>query len=172
LIATSALPRHQVGAEALARDDVLFLPKPLNVPFLVGMVAGCIGSGTAMPRLAERRLETGDVLLREGDSGSLIFVVQFGLLRAERETDGRSVVVGTVRPGELAGEIAFLRNSPRAATLVADEPTSVLELDLDDVHDYLDAQPSWLRALIDSLIKRVNDTTELTMSAGRGSPLQ
>src|SRR4051812_26787655 len=56
VIATSARDRREVGAERLARDDVLFHPKPLNVPFLVGMISGCLGAGshtrTAVGRIA------------------------------------------------------------------------------------------------------------------------
>ena len=166
VIVMSARPRHEVGAERLARDEVLFQPKPLNVPFLVGMVAGCVGTeGRRTPRVAARTLERGEVLLREGDPGSSIYVVQFGRLRVERKSDGRSVVVGSVGPGELAGEIAYLRKDVRSATLVADVPTSVLELNLDDVRDYLDAQPSWLRLLIESLIEHVHHSDEAMLKA-------
>src|SRR3954452_18651348 len=45
IIATSDADRRQAGAEELARREVMYLPKPLNVEFAVGMIAGCLQGG-------------------------------------------------------------------------------------------------------------------------------
>jgi hypothetical protein len=42
IIATSTRDRRVAGAERLARLDVLFIPKPLNLSFVVGMIAGSV----------------------------------------------------------------------------------------------------------------------------------
>ncbi|MCY1078175.1 hypothetical protein [Archangium lansingense] len=42
IIATSTRDRRVAGAERLARLDVLFIPKPLNLTFVAGMIAGLV----------------------------------------------------------------------------------------------------------------------------------
>ena len=78
IVVTSAKNRWEAGAERLARQDVLFVPKPLNVPFAVGMVAGLVGGGRRPPATATRSLATGEVLFAEGDLGTEVYVIESG----------------------------------------------------------------------------------------------
>ena len=73
-------------------------------------------------------LESGDVLIREGDHGDRYYVTETGVLRVTqggrhlRDTD----------PGEGLGEIALLRDVPRTATVTALEPCVLLALERAD----------------------------------------
>jgi CRP-like cAMP-binding protein len=79
-------------------------------------------------KLEERRVAAGDVVVRQGDSGDLFYLVEKGRLRVE--IDGRPV--GDLGPGEAFGEIALLRDIPRTATVVAVEDTSLAGLERDE----------------------------------------
>jgi hypothetical protein len=69
-------------------------------------------SGIRMPR---RRLEAGDVLVREGEPGDELFILLDGVL--EVEVDG--TVVAHVGSGAILGERAVLEGGRRTATLRA-----------------------------------------------------
>lgn len=43
VVVVSSKNRREAGAERLARQEVHFLPKPLNVPYVVGMIVGLLG---------------------------------------------------------------------------------------------------------------------------------
>jgi MFS family permease len=79
-------------------------------------------------KLEERRVAAGDVVVRQGDSGDLFYLVENGRVRVE--IDGRPV--GDLGPGEAFGEIALLRDIPRTATVVAVEDSTLAGLERDE----------------------------------------
>ena len=69
----------------------------------------------------ERRFEPGDVLMREGDEGDELIVLLEGSVRVDRlDPDGTIRHLTTYAAGEHIGELAVLRERPRAGTVVAD----------------------------------------------------
>ncbi|CAN5348636.1 hypothetical protein BH23ACT9_BH23ACT9_21660 [soil metagenome] len=78
----------------------------------------------AGPRL---QVPAGWPLAVEGDKGVVAYVVLAGTLTVTR--DGEEI--GRIGPGELAGELALLRQERRNATLTAATPVEVIALDED-----------------------------------------
>ena len=165
IIVASARDRREAGAERLAREDVLYLPKPINVPFAVGMIAGCLRAARRPSPAKKRRLREGEILFREGDRGAELYVVEEGrlkVLKGEAE-------IGTLGEKDLVGEMAFFGDSTRTATVVADVESVVVEIDMEDARAYMARQPLWLRVIIETLLKRVLDRDE--RRAGVAAPL-
>ncbi len=70
----------------------------------------------------ERRFEPGDVLMREGDDGDELVVLLEGGVQVDRlDPDGTVRHLTTYAAGEHIGELAVLRERPRAGTVVAQE---------------------------------------------------
>ncbi len=83
--------------------------------------------GLLKPRRVQ--LETGEILLREGESSERMYVLQSGTLEVLRRLDdGTQAVIGEMHEGQLAGEISLLEGKPHSATLRAIEPCSLLEV--------------------------------------------
>jgi CRP-like cAMP-binding protein len=59
----------------------------------------------------------------------------------------------------LVGEMAFVDQAPRAATLTAIERTELAMLDLESVRGALDSQPAWIRLMLRSLIGHLRETS-------------
>ena len=165
IIATSTRSRREVGAERLGRLDVLFVPKPFNLPFVVGMIGGTLRTGARRHNaLTTRVLEPGDVLFRQGDPGTEVFIVRSGRLRITHREGDREVELGFADPGEMVGEMAFVDQAARSATITAAEPTDLAVLDLESVRGALDAQPPWVRLMLQSLIGHLRKTNQKVMS--------
>ncbi|CAD8189697.1 unnamed protein product [Paramecium pentaurelia] len=72
----------------------------------------------------------GDVVIKQGDDGDNLYIVDEGTLDCSRSKAGQdSVHLKTYKPGESFGELALLYNSPRAATIVAEENCVLFSLD-------------------------------------------
>jgi CRP-like cAMP-binding protein len=82
--------------------------------------------------MALRRIPEGDVVLREGDGGTSFYAIASGRLAvSKRDEQGDPVLLARLREGEFFGEMALLSGAPRAATVIAEEPSELLELSAD-----------------------------------------
>jgi Cyclic nucleotide-binding domain len=86
-------------------------------------LSGQLMHGTAQPRI--RRLQAGDILVRQGEQGADIYLVLDGVVRVERDAQ-RLAEYG---PGALLGERAQLEGGIRTSTLVAVTPCRVASVD-------------------------------------------
>lgn len=119
----------------------------------------------ALQRLAEvsvtRQLERGQVLFRQGDPGESLYVVVEGLLKVGLTSgDGQEMLIATLRPPEVFGEISLLDEGPRSASAVAAEPTTVLALGRADLLDLLHRYPAPVNELLKSMGTVIRRLTE------------
>ena len=81
----------------------------------------------ALSRTApEQIFAAGEAIVREGESGSSMYVVLAGRARVVLEPSGQEVAV--IEPGGLFGEMSMLTGDPRTATVRAIEDVRVLEI--------------------------------------------
>lgn len=78
-------------------------------------------------------VDTGDVLLKQGEVDTHAFFVLAGRVVVKREESGRFRVTRSVVPGGQFGEVSALNGTPRMATAVAEQPTRVLCLPADSL---------------------------------------
>jgi len=72
---------------------------------------------------------SGATILRHGDTGDAAYFVLAGRAVAGIATeDGSYRSLSTLNPGDFFGEIAALTGAPRTANVVADEPTTLLQV--------------------------------------------
>jgi CRP-like cAMP-binding protein len=118
-------------------------------------------------RVALRDCVSGDVILREGEPGGSLFVV----------VSGRVQVVGQGPParelaslgeGAFFGELALLTDFPRSATVVAREPTQLIEISRELVSEIVRRSPEVLKTLLrffrDRLLDRLLASSALFSS--------
>ena len=72
--------------------------------------------------------------------------------------DGNNVIMGEVSPGELVGEMSFLDNLPRSASVRALEDSEVLVIPHSKFMDVLDHQPRWFKSLMQVMSHRLRDS--------------
>merc|ERR1719453_2530540 len=81
--------------------------------------------------MLEVNAEPEQVLIKEGDDGDFLFVIESGILDCKKVIEGADKVVKTCEAGDAFGELALLYNCPRAATVVAREASLLWKLDRD-----------------------------------------
>ena len=69
----------------------------------------------------EKRFNAGDYVIKEGDQGDVVYLVDTGELDCEKtfKKGDKPTFLKTYYPGESFGELALLYNAPRAATIKA-----------------------------------------------------
>ena len=84
--------------------------------------------------MEEKKYNKDDVVIKQGDDGDVLYVVDTGSLKCFRKMkadDAEDTYLKTYQPGEAFGELALLYNAPRAATIIADEESICFSLDRD-----------------------------------------
>jgi putative ABC transport system ATP-binding protein len=77
-------------------------------------------------------LPAGTVLFRQGERGDLLYLIQSGRMRMERErSEGGVAVLAVLEAGDHFGEMAPLFDLPRSATAVADVDTVLTSYTID-----------------------------------------
>ena len=79
--------------------------------------------------MKERRIGSGEIIIKEGDPGDVLFIVESGELTCTKVIDGSVKTLKKYNVGDVFGELALLYNAPRAATIKADSPSCLWELD-------------------------------------------
>jgi serine/threonine-protein kinase len=75
---------------------------------------------------ATRRYLAGDIIIREGDSGSEAFIIAGGVCDVlKRKAEGSPQLIRSMGPGEIFGELSVLSRKPRSATVVAKTDVSL-----------------------------------------------
>jgi len=77
----------------------------------------------------EKQVEAGQRLIKQGDDGECMFLIEEGSVDCLKVIDGEEKVVKTCIPGDVFGELALLYNCPRAASVQTTQKTTLWELD-------------------------------------------
>jgi predicted acylesterase/phospholipase RssA/CRP-like cAMP-binding protein len=99
---------------------------PAGSPLFDGL--GETALGDILGRMRPLRFNARAVICREGEAGESLFVIQRGLAQVLVNWPDSPRSIARLRPGEVVGEMSLVTGEPRSATIVANVPTDVLEL--------------------------------------------
>jgi len=97
------------------------------------------------------RLGPGEVLFRAGDDADAMFILLDGAVDV---VIGETLVEHAGR-GAILGEMALVDHSPRSATVVAREPTTLARLDERRFHRLIQQNPFFAQHVMRVLVERV-----------------
>merc|ERR1719194_176787 len=96
-----------------------------------------------------------EVLIKEGDDGDFLFVIEQGILDCKKIIEGSEKVVKTCEAGDAFGELALLYNCPRAASVEAREKCVLWKLDRDTFNHIVKEAAAKKRERYESFLKQV-----------------
>jgi serine/threonine-protein kinase len=114
--------------------------------------------GLHLPR---KLFRSGSLIIEEGDVGDAAYMIVSGTCRAYRNVDGGKEALATMTAGEVFGEMALVLDEPRAASVEAVTPVTVLILDKHTMIEGLGVN-GWTGALVRALAQRFR-TLELSV---------
>ena len=109
------------------------------------------GERQALAELGEERLYTaGEAVMREGEAGGSMFVIASG--RADVSIAGAAV--RTLGAGDFVGEMSLLTGERRAATVVAAEPSRLIEITSEAFRQFVLAKPHVFETMEPAVLAR------------------
>jgi NTE family protein len=118
--------------------------------------------------LREVRLDAGEYLCRQGEPGDSLFLIDSGLIEVWLETSAGTRLVRRLRQGDIVGEMALLTGEPRSAHVIANVPSSVLELDAQTFASITARNPKVLHNVALALIEREHASAKVRLQSARG----
>jgi small-conductance mechanosensitive channel/CRP-like cAMP-binding protein len=171
-IAYPLIRQHQYAAGKL--------PVPERRPSIEAAIASvdlfALLSDEARGRLAdgarERRFAEGETIVREGDRGSSMFIVESGRLGVSAHgTVGQSQKLAVLESGSAFGEVSLLTGDPRTATVRALTEATLLEIDKKTLFPILRDNPSIIGMLELTMQERRKRSAD-ALEAARGEELE
>jgi CRP-like cAMP-binding protein len=113
--------------------------------------------------MAERiiTLNPNEVLFKEGTIGRFAYVLKKGKIEISIKAGGEKLALDTLEPTVIFGEMAVLfEESKRTATATAVEYTELVQIEKQDLEEYLKKTPKIIVHILDALVERLRKTTE------------
>ena len=104
-----------------------------------------------------RVYEDGEIIVRQGDMGESMFVIQEGTVGVYLETNGQETLLAQPGVGEVLGEMSIFERQPRSATVRAHGQARVLTVDKKSFLRRVHEDPSLAFRILQTLSARVRE---------------
>ena len=104
--------------------------------------------------------KAGEVVVKQGDAGNCMFVVQTGEVEAIAESDGRELRLRAMGPNEFFGEMALFEKEVRSCTIRATQPSRILTIDKKNFLGGVHEDPSLSFRIMRMMSHRIRDLTD------------
>ncbi len=102
----------------------------------------------------------GEVILREGDKGDCMYVIQEGRADVFITQDGEEIHLRTAQAGEIIGEMSIFERVVRSATVRAAGDVRALTVDKRNFLKRINEDPTLAFRLVKLMSQKLRDTTE------------
>ena len=122
---------------------------------------------SAQPGDSRRTAEAGEIIVRQGEEASDMFVIQSGAVEIARGDGADRVVMATLRNGDFFGEMSLLESLPREADATAIVRTELLVITQGGLLVRLRRDPTFAIEMLHRLSGRVRALNASTEGGGK-----
>jgi uncharacterized protein YhbP (UPF0306 family) len=98
------------------------------------------------------KVDEGEIIVRQGGPADKFFIIVDGAVDVEQQDDAGFRKLSSLARGHFFGEVAIMRGTPRAATVRATMPTTLIAMDRDIFRDLV-AQSLGMTADFDQVVR-------------------
>ncbi len=113
-----------------------------------------------------QRFSDGEVIISEGITSNNAYIVLHGKVRVTKKLDRKTVVISTLKEGDIFGEMGLISNSVRSATVSALGNVEVGFIDKEKFDELLATLPEDISTIIHALVHRLRNTTDMLIRIG------
>jgi len=104
-----------------------------------------------------KEYKNGDIIIKQGESGNCMYVIQSGEVEVLQDNNGSQVRLAIRKSGDFFGEMALFSKEVRSATIKALGDARVLTVDRKNLLNSIQKDPSLAFRIIETLSKRIRD---------------
>jgi len=119
--------------------------KEANTDIIEGLVKAAV----------EKNFQPGQIIFQEGSTGRELYLIVEGTIEVVKGHGADEMILARHGPGDFFGEMSFIEDNPRFATIRALEPTRLLEFSEQNLRSVLLRQPQLLYGMVQELSARL-----------------
>ena len=113
----------------------------------------------------EETYRDGDIIFEEGNHGDWLYIIESGSVELTKKIDGTKIVIDTIGPGDVFGELGFIMKTPRTADARAVGDVTVGIIDRKFLDEELNKLSSSFKTILKKLALRLKITTQVACEA-------
>ncbi len=113
-----------------------------------------------------QRFSDGEVIISEGITSNNAYIVLRGRVRVTKKLDRKTLVISTLKEGDIFGEMGLVTKTVRSATVSAVGDVEVGFIDKEKFDELLDDLPSDIRTIVTALVNRLRNTSDMLIRIG------
>ncbi|MEK6589376.1 MAG: cyclic nucleotide-binding domain-containing protein [Nitrospinota bacterium] len=106
------------------------------------------------------RFANGQAIVTEGIVSTKAYIILSGKVRVLKKVGEKNVEIGTLKEGDVFGEMGLFGNSPRSASVTAVGDVNVGIIDKKYFDKLLDKTPAELKLIVLAIVERLKITTD------------
>ena len=99
----------------------------------------------------------GEVIIKQGDKGKCMYVIQEGEVEITREANGKEIRLAIAKEGDIIGEMSIFDSEERSATVTAIGEVRALTVDKKNFLRRIHEDPSIAYRVVEMMAKRIRD---------------
>ena len=117
-------------------------------------------------KIVHKSYTDGDVIIKEGDKGNNAYIIIKGNVRITQSFKQQGITVGTLKEGEVFGEMGLISDAVRSANIsaIGDVIVGVINKEFFDIA--MSDISEGMKPIILALVERLRTTTQLLTSIG------
>ncbi len=116
------------------------------------------------PILERRFIAKDQIVIKEGEFGQQAYLIQSGEVKVYLSKDDHEVEIARLGAGQIVGEMAFIFDGPRTASVKAIADTNLIVISRQQFEDKLKDSDPTIRAIVSMLSKRVVDANNTRLN--------
>jgi CRP/FNR family transcriptional regulator len=104
--------------------------------------------------------EDGEIIIRQGEVGNCMYVIQEGQVEVLREEDGQEIQIAIRKEGDFVGEMAIFERDVRSATVRALGQVRALTIDKKNFLRRISQDPSLAFRIVETMSSRIRELSK------------
>ena len=114
----------------------------------------------SIKNLTRKTVPPGTIIFQEGDVANCAYLLKSGQIEITTYREDKQVLLTTIQPNQLFGELALIDGEPRSATATATAPSEILFIRPDDIERHLEGLDDFMKYWVEYLTQRIRDLSK------------